>query len=270
MPPGVPLVLEGIATRSSIAELFLAGVLPGLLLSALIAARAARRHRRRDAPAGTPPLRAALGRSLPALGTPVLLLGGPHGGWSTATEAGAVAVLCAALPAGACRRRPGLGELRACALETATVLRALFPAPIFAFSLNLRAAAEGLPAALAAALGEGLGGPLAFLLAVNLLLLLLGCVLDAGSAIPILARVLDPAARAFGLDPVHFGVVIVMSLEIGDLTPPLGLTLIVASALFRLPLREVCLGALPFAAVMLLALAAVSLFPTLALRLPGR
>jgi C4-dicarboxylate transporter DctM subunit len=271
IPPSIPLILYGLATRSSIADLFLAGVLPGLLLTALIALDAILRHRRSPKSAGERlPLAAALPRSLPPLGMPLLVLGGIYGGFLTATEAAVIAVLYAALLESLIHRRLGLTDLRECVLETARLLGTLFPVLMFAFSLNALAAAEGLPQRLAETLAQALPGKIAFLLGVNLLLLILGCVLDIGSAILLLAPVLEPIARGYGIDPVHFGVIMVMNLEIGYLTPPLGLNLIIASALFRLPFWEVCKGAFPFVLLMLIGLFLVSFVPALSLWLPGR
>lgn len=269
IPPSIPMILYGVVTRTSIAELFLAGVLPGLLLAALIALDAIvrHRHRRRHGDEALMPLNRALIRSLPALGMPVLVLDGIYGGVLTATEGGVVAVLYAALLETILHRRLTLAELKGCAIETGALLGSLFPVLMFAFSLNVLAAVEGLPQRLAEAVAELPGGRTAFLLGCNALLLLIGCVLDVGSAILLLAPVLEPLARSHGIDPVHFGVIMVMNLEIGYLTPPLGLNLIVASALFRLPFGEVCKGALPFVLLMVAALMLVSFSPALALAL---
>jgi C4-dicarboxylate transporter DctM subunit len=271
IPPSIPLILYGVLTRTSIPELFLAGVVPGLLLTALIALHAVLRHRRwKPREESGMPLFVAFQQSLPALGMPVLVLGGIYGGWLTATEAAVIAVLYAALLEGPIHRRLGWAALLSCIVGTARLIGTLFPVLMFAFSLNALAAAEGLPLRLAEALAAVLPGKTAFLLGVNGLLLVLGCVLDIGSAILLLAPVLEPVARSYGIDPVHFGVIMVMNLEIGYLTPPLGLNLIVASALFRLPFREVVQGALPFVGLMLLALLLVSFVPALSLWLPGR
>ncbi len=272
IPPSIPMILYGVVTRSSIAELFLAGVLPGLLLAALIALHAILRHRHQPRQGGEAetPLARALPRSLPSLGLPLLVLGGIYGGVLTATEAGVVAVLYAALLETILHRRLTRKDLGVCAIETAALLGSLCPVLMFAFSLNVLAAVEGLPQRLAEAVAELPGGRTAFLLGSNALLLVIGCVLDIGSAILLLAPVLEPLARSHGIDPVHFGVIMVMNLEIGYLTPPLGLNLIVATALFRLPFGEVCKGALPFVVLMIAALMLVSFFPALALSLSGR
>ena len=111
--------------------------------------------------------------------------------------------------------------------------------------------------------------PAAFLLGINVFLLVLGCVMDIGSAILILAPILQPLAAAQGIDPVHFGIIMVVNLEIGYLTPPLGLNLIVAMTAFRESFWTICRAVLPFLALMLAGLVTVSLWPGLALALLG-
>jgi C4-dicarboxylate transporter DctM subunit len=136
-----------------------------------------------------------------------------------------------------------------------------------ATSLNAFLTWEQTPQQLVAALESVIQTKEQFLLLSNALLLIVGCLVDAGSAILILSPLLEPLAVARGVDPVHFGIIMTMNLEIGYLTPPMGLNLIVAAAAFREPFLEVCKAVLPFIAIMLVGLLIVTFYPPLALML---
>lgn len=266
IPPSVPMIIYGLMAEVSVADMFLAGVGPGLLLTLVLALHAliANRH----LPRGTFDARAA-GRALRrggwALMLPVLLFGGIYSGLFTPTEAAAVTLGGALVVELAIHRALRLRDLYPIAVETARLLGMLFPIIAVALSLRTILVLHQIPQEIVGWLTGMIGDPLVFLLGVNLLLLVVGCLFDAISALLILTPLLLPVARAYGIDPVHFGVIMVVNLEIGFLTPPLGMNLFVAVSAFGERFGEVCRSVLPFVAIMLAVLVAVTLAPGLSL-----
>lgn len=271
IPPSIPLILYGVMTQTSITELFRAGIGPGLLLAALMAGYSLLHNR---AIAGgrwsTGEVLAGLRDGIWSLMMPVLILGGIYSGYFTATESAAVAVVYALLVETLIHREMGLPELYRVTGETTRLLGSLFPVLMMALALNVFLTYEQVPEMLVGWLMSWMDSKLVFIVVLNLLLLLVGCVMDIGSAILILAPVLHPVATAQGIDPVHLGIIMVVNLEIGYLTPPLGLNLIVAMSAFREDFWTICRAVLPFLGLMLLALVLVSFIPGLSLGLAGR
>ncbi|MCC5794214.1 MAG: TRAP transporter large permease [Chromatiales bacterium] len=271
IPPSIPLILYGVMTQTSITELFRAGIGPGLLLAALMAGYSLLHNR---AIAGgrwsTGEVLAGLRDGIWSLMMPVLILGGIYSGYFTATESAAVAVVYALLVETLIHREMGLPELYRVTGETTRLLGSLFPVLMMALALNVFLTYEQVPEMLVGWLMGWMDSKLVFIVVLNLLLLLVGCVMDIGSAILILAPVLHPVATAQGIDPVHLGIIMVVNLEIGYLTPPLGLNLIVAMSAFREDFWTICRAVLPFLGLMLLALVLVSFIPGLSLGLAGR
>lgn len=271
IPPSIPLILYGFMTQTSIAALFLAGLLPGLMLTGLISGYAYLAHRHLDIePIDWPEVGHALRGSLAALSTPVIVLGGIYSGYFTATEAAVVGVVYAGLIELAVHRDLKITELPDLLGKTAVTLGTLFPVLMFAFCLNTLLMIEGTPQMLVDTLVDWFAHPVMFILATNLMLLVVGTVMDIGSAILLLAPLLNPLAQANGMDPVHFGIMMVVNLEIGYLTPPLGLNLIVAAAIFRESFWFVCRAVLPFLGLMVIGLFLVAAFPQISLFLVER
>lgn len=270
IPPSIPLILYGVMTNTSISDLFLAGILPGLFLTSLFALYALVRNwkMRGQSWDGAEILRAGR-RSVFALATPLIILGGIYSGYFTATEAAAVAVVTALIVELLLHRELKLPELWDVTIDTSKLLGSLFPVLALATSLNVFLTWEQTPQMLVSALEGVIDSKAMFLVITNVFLLVVGCLIDVGSAILILSPLLQPLAEAQGIDPVHFGIIMTVNLEIGYLTPPMGLNLIVAAAAFREPFLEVCKAVLPFIAIMLLGLVVVSLYPPLALALIG-
>ena len=150
-------------------------------------------------------------------------------------------------------------------LRTATLIGSLFPVLMLAVCLNLFLTYQQIPEMLISSLSSWLGTAGSFWLAVNSFLLLVGSVVDIGSAILVLAPLLQPLAAGVGIDPVHFGIAMIVNLEIGYLTPPLGLNLIIAMGVFRESFWDICRAVIPFILLMLLGLAIVVLVPRLSL-----
>jgi C4-dicarboxylate transporter DctM subunit len=206
-----------------------------------------------------------LRRGIWALMMPVILLGGIYSGIFSATEAAAIALAYSVFVELFLHRDISLGDLFWIAVDTTKLFGVLFPLVAIAMSLNLLLATQQVPDMLAGWLTSVTDSKLVFILGLNLLLLAVGCVMEIASAILILAPILLPVAMAFGIDPVHLGIIMVINLEIGFLTPPLGLNLIVAMSAFREKFWLIARGALPFVGIMLAVLLAISLVPELSL-----
>ena len=271
IPPSIPLILYGVMTQTSITELFRAGIGPGLLLLGLLMGYSLVRHRGIRGGRWDPgEIAVALRQGIWSLLMPVLILGGIYSGYFTATESAAVAVVYALVVETLVHRGMGLRDLYRVTGETTRLLGSLFPVLMMALSLNVFLTYEQVPEALVHWLTARLDSPVLFLLVVNLMLLAVGCVMDIGSAILILAPILNPVAVGQGIDPVHLGIIMVVNLEIGYLTPPLGLNLIIAMSAFREDFWTVCRAVLPFLGLMLVALLLVTFIPGLSLALAGR
>ncbi len=270
IPPSIPLILYGFMTQTSIAALFLAGLLPGLMLTGLMAGYALVAHRHLPTEAmDWPEVRRALKSAIAALMMPVVVLGGIYSGYFTATEAAVVGVMYAMLIEMLVHRSIRLSDLPDIFGKTAVTLGTLFPVLMLAFCLNMLLMLQGTPQALVETLGDSFTHPALFILATNVMLLIVGCIMDIGSAILLLAPLLTPLAEANGMDPVHFGIMMVVNLEIGYLTPPLGLNLIVAAAVFRESFWFVCKSVVPFLLLMVVGLALIAAFPMISLALVG-
>jgi len=270
IPPSIPLILYGIMTRSNIAELFIAGIGPGLLLTTLMVGYAmwCNRSVARSAWSGREIL-TALRSGIWALLMPVIILGGIYSGTFTPTESAAVAVVYAMAVEIFIYRDLRFGDLGEVIVKTSVLLGSLFPVLMMAFSLNMFLTYQQVPEHMVAWLGERVTDPALMLVATNIFLLLIGCLMDIGSAILVLAPMLAPLAVDQGVSLLHFGVIMVVNLEIGYLTPPLGLNLIVAMSVFREDFWTICRAVLPFVALMLAALMLISFFPSLSLSLVG-
>ncbi len=272
IPPSIPMVLYALVSDSSIGYLFLGGIVPGLLMGTVLMAMNARIASRRGMAIEEPvPLSRLPGLTLnafPALLMPVILLTGIYGGVTTPTEAAAVAAFYALLLAGLFYRALSLRALyqifSASARSSAAVGLVIGGALIF----NFIVASENIPNAMAAALKGVELSPVLFLLMVNLLFLVVGCVLDATTILLVIVPLFIPTCRELGIDLVHFGVVVVVNAMIGLITPPYGVLLFVINATNGIPLKSIIREILPFLAVLIAALLAITFLPELVLFLP--
>jgi len=272
IPPSIPMVLYALISDTSVGYLFLGGVVPGLIMAGALMGAVAVVARRRGFPVEAPtPLDALPGitlRAFPALLLPVILLGGIYGGATTPTEAASVAAAYALLLAALLYRALGVGELLRILVESvrASAMVALIIGG--AFVLNYIVASEQIPNRLAAWLAGVDIPPLAFLLLVNLLFLLFGCFLDATTMLLVLVPLLLPTLRHLGIDLVHFGVVIVVNMMIGLITPPYGVLLFVINSLTGIALRDMIRELWPFLGILIVALLVMVLVPETVLWLP--
>ena len=272
IPPSIPMVMYSLVSDASIGYLFLGGIVPGLMMGAVLMAMITVLAHRRDMVVDDPvPLKRLPGltfRAFPALLMPVILLTGIYGGVTTPTEAAAVAAFYALLLAALFYRALSLGSLYGIMLESARSSAAVGLVIGGALIFNFIVASENIPGAVAGALKGIELSPVAFLLMINLLFLLLGCILDATTILLIVVPLFIPACRELGIDLVHFGVVIVVNTMIGLITPPYGVLLFVINATTGIPLRDIIREILPFLSVLIAALLIMTLFPDLVLWLP--
>jgi len=272
IPPSIPMVLYALVSNTSIGYLFLGGIMPGLMMAAvLMAMNTVLSHRRgflleEPVPLSELPGRAA--NAFPALLMPAILLYGIYGGVTTPTEAAAVAAFYALMLASFFYRALSFRALYGILVESARSSAAVGLVIGGALILNYVVASENIPNVLAAHLVGLDVEPLVFLLAVNLLFLLLGCVLDATTIILVIIPLFLPTCRELGIDLVHFGVVAVVNCMIGLITPPYGILLFVLNAVTGIPLSQIIREVWPFLLALLLALLTLVLVPDLVLWLP--
>lgn len=270
IPPSIPMILYGIVTETSIVDLFTAGILPGLFLTTLLGIYTviANRHVRREAFSLTH-LISTLQQGVWSLLMPVILLGGIYSGHFSPTESAAVALAYALIVERFVHRELTLRDLYDTAIDTTTMMGALFPLLAIALSINLLLTTQQVPGALTEWVSSYVSDKTTFLLIINVLLLLVGCIMDMASAILFLAPILLQMGEAFGIDPVHLGVIMTVNLEIGLLTPPVGLNLIIAMTAFREPFGLIIRGVIPFILIMLFGLLVIAFVPQLSLMLVG-
>ncbi len=266
VPPSIPLILYGIMTQTSIGDLFIAGIGPALLLTILMLGYAMMQNfSHRESSWNLDYILTSLKKGVWALLMPIIILGGIYTGYFTATESAAVAVVYAIIVETFIHKEMKWEVLFEVIAETTKLLGSLFPVLMIALSLNVFLTYEEVPQSLVAWMSQRIDNPTTALLGINLFLILIGCIIDIGSAILILAPMLGPIASSQGIDPVHFGIIMVMNLEIGYLTPPLGLNLIVAMGVFKEKFWTVCKATIPFLLIMLTGLLIVSFVPKIAL-----
>lgn len=272
IPPSIPMVLYALISDASIGYLFLGGVIPGLLMAtAQMGVNTWMAHRHGFPIAERVPLR-ELPRltwdALPALLMPVILLGGIYGGVMTPTEAAAVAAAYAFLIAALLYRSLSLREAYGTVLESARSTAAIGMLIAGALAFNYVVASENIPTTVRSLLAGYELSQWQFLLAVNILLLVLGCLLEGSTILLVVVPVLIPTAQALGIDMVHFGVVVVVNIMIGLVTPPYGLLLFIVAKLSDSSIGAVTRDSLPFILVMIVSLAAITAIPDLVLWLP--
>jgi len=272
IPPSITFILFGAVTGTSIGELFLAGFIPGIFLSILFVIYCYINAKRRGyTPAPKPKLKelyVAFKRASWGLAMPIMILGGIYGGIFTPTEAAAVAVAYGFF----------VGIFIYKELDFATIKKILCSAGLLSGSLLLITAgascfswliaSQGLPTKLAAGVLGFSQEPVVVLLLFNLLLLVTGSFLDGASTVIILGALLASIAQKLGVDPVHFGVIMVVNMEIGMMTPPVGLNIFVGSGISKMPLMKVVKSVIPTVLIMLVGLLIISYVPKLSLWLP--
>jgi tripartite ATP-independent transporter DctM subunit len=272
IPPSIPVVIYSLVSDASIGYLFLAGIIPGLIMGLAQMAIIALIARRRNFPVGDRiPLREIPGitvRAFPALMMPVVLLGFIYSGVTTPTEAAAIAAAYAFLISAFLYRDITLTSTYASLLSSARTTASIGMLIAGALVFNYVVTVENIPQTLSAFLQGRELSPLGYLILVNLVLLILGCLLEGTTILLIVVPVLIPTAEALGIDLVHFGIVVVVNIMLGLITPPYGLLLFIMANISGEPLRAIVRDTLPFLFAMLAALALFTFVPATVLWLP--
>lgn len=272
IPPSIPMVMYALVSDTSIGYLFLGGIVPGIVMGIVLMVMNARMAHRMGVPLEEPvparELPALTFRAAPALMMPVILLYGIYGGATTPTEAAAVAAFYSLIVAGLFYRALSFKALYGIFSESARATASVGLVIGAALIFNYIVASENIPAAVSK-LMQGLDiSPLGFLILVNILFLILGCLLDATTIILVIIPLFIPTCKTLGIDLVHFGVVAVVNCMIGLITPPYGVLLFVINAITGIPLQTIIRAVWPFIGVLVAALAAMILIPDIVLFVP--
>jgi C4-dicarboxylate transporter DctM subunit len=272
IPPSIVMVMYSVSTNTSVGALFMAGVIPGLMLASLLGLTTWWKARKNDYPRmprmGWGARLKAFRESIWGLLLIVVVMGGIYTGLFTPTEAAAMSAVYAFVVAVFVYKDMGLKQVPKVLLDSANMsamlLYIITNAVLFSFLMT----SEQIPQAMADWLiGKGLG-PIAFLLVVNVLLLLAGNVMEPSSIVLIMAPILFPVAMKLGIDPVHFGILITVNMEVGMCHPPVGLNLYVASGITKMGITELTIAVWPWLLTMLGFLVLVTYWPSLSLWLP--
>ena len=271
IPPSIPLILYGLVTETSITDLFVAGIGPGILLLVVFAIYSMWVNRKLPRQRfELQKVRRAVRAGIWALLMPVILLGGIYTGYFSAIEAAAVSLVYALLVESFIHREFSARDFYEVVLDASKLGGTLFPLLAVALSLNLVLTEHQVPGMMVELMKGFTDSRLAFMLLVNGLLLIVGCLMTSGEAILILGPLLAPLAIAYGYDKVIFGIIMIVNLEIGFLTPPVGLNLLVAMSTFKQKFGELVLAAVPFIVLMLGRLALIAWQPWISMGLVGR
>ncbi|MEP9399000.1 TRAP transporter large permease [Mesorhizobium sp. KR2-14] len=272
IPPSIPMIIYALVSDASIGYLFLAGVVPGLLMAGFQMLLVAIHSRTRNFPVEPPtPVRELPGitvRALPALLMPLVLLGGIYSGVTTPTEAAAVAAAYALIISVVLYRSVSFGDFYNSVLASARTTASIGMLIAGALVFNYVVTVENIPQSLSVVLQSWDLSPTGFLILVNIILLLLGCVLEGTTIILVILPVLIPTAQALGIDLVHFGVMCVVNIMLGLVTPPYGLLLFIMVHIAKVPLRDIVRDVLPFLYTMIASLIIITFFPETVLWLP--
>ena len=271
MPPSIPAIVYAVSAGVSVGALFFAGVLPALVLTSILCVfvyRDARKHpMREEATAQDIPVVKAIASALPVMLTPVIILGGILGGIFTPTEAAAAAVMWV-LILSLCYRSLSFKALRGVFIKTTTTTGSIMLIVAAAGLFGWVIAREQGPQVVTEAMLQFTDNPIVFLLLVNVILLVTGMFLEPVAGLLITVPVLMPAAIEFGIDPLHLGIVMILNLVLGLLTPPVGLVLYVLSSVTGSSVQTVTRGTVPFLIPLLITLLLITFIPEFSLWLP--
>ena len=271
IPPSIPMILFGVSAEVSIGEMFVAGVGPGLLIGGALMLFVWLYSKVKGLGKNDGDGRLSFGKATLQAGwallMPVIVLGGIYGGIFTPTEAAAVAVFYSFVVGTLIYREIGFKDiyhiLRKSVISSAVIMFIIANAGLFAFLITR----AGVPAAIGMWLEEVLKSPVYFLLGINAALFIIGMFIETGAAIIVLAPILVPVAIHFGIDPIHFGMVMVVNLALGMITPPFGVNLFAACTVAKISLDRIVKDLIPFIGVILACLMLISYVPEISLTL---
>jgi len=269
IPPSIPMILYGVSAEVSIGELFTAGFGPGLFIGITLMTFAVLYSRYKgygmNDRQGRMPVLAASKRAFWALLMPAIILGGIYGGIFTPTEASVIAVFYALIVGVFVYRETGLSDLKAVLKKSvrssAVVMFIIANAGLFSYMITR----AGIPDMIGAYLTDVLDSPALFLLGVNAALFVIGMFIETSASIIVLAPILAPVAVSFGVDPVHFGIIMVVNLALGMITPPFGVNLFAACTVAKISLDKMVPRLLPFVLVVVICLMVITYVPQLSL-----
>ena len=272
IPPSIPMVMYALVSNASIGYLFLAGVVPGLMMGAVLMAMNTFISHRRDFGKEDPvPMRKLPGitiQATPALLMPVILLTAIYSGVTTPTEAAAIAAFYALIVSIVIYRAMNVATLYQIFVESARSAASVGVVIGASMILTYVVIQENIPQMISELFEGSAISPLAFLLLVNVMVLLLGCILDATVIILVIIPLFIPTCNALGIDLIHFGVLIVVNSMIGLITPPYGMLLFVINAVTGIQLKEIIREVWPFLGILIVALLVMTLVPEIVLWLP--
>ncbi|MSQ75081.1 MAG: TRAP transporter large permease [Rhodoferax sp.] len=271
IPPSIPMILYGVSAEVSIGELFIAGFGPGLLiggaLMVFVIVYARIKGYGKGDKEGKLPFLLATRKAILALLMPIIILGGIYGGVFTPTEASVVAVFYAFIVGVFVYRETRFSDLprvlKKSVISSAVIMFIIANAGLFSYLITR----AGVPDRIAAFLVEILQSPVLFLLGVNAALFVIGMFIETSASIIVLAPILAPVAVHFGVDPVHFGIIMVVNLALGMITPPFGVNLFAACTVARISLDQIIPRLLPFVLVVLVCLMAITFMPFISIGL---
>ena len=271
IPPSIPMILYGVSAEVSIGEMFISGFGPGLLIGGVLMAfvilYAKWKGYGKGDREGKLPFLVATRRAALALLMPVVILGGIYGGIFTPTEASVVAVFYALIIGVGVYRETKIADLprvlRKSVISSAVIMFIIANAGLFSYLITR----AGVPEMIGAFLVEWLKSPALFLLGVNLALFIIGMFIETSASIIVLAPILAPVAMHFGIDPVHFGIVMVVNLALGMITPPFGVNLFAACTVARISLDQIITRLVPFVLVVFACLMLITYFPVISIGL---
>ncbi len=275
IPPSGPMVLYGVTTDTSIGGLFMAGLMPGLMLAgifviwSMVSTAIGHRHIKREPRAGLREAVGAIRKSLWAISLPVFVLGGMYAGVFTATEAAAAGALLALFVAGVIYRNVGPKAIWDSAIDASRTSAMLFMilagASVFGFVLTkMRIPQQIVETVVAADVGV-----FGFLVTMMALIFILGMFLESIAIILITTPVILPVMLHLDINPIWYGVLLVINLELAQITPPVGMNLFTIKAITKAPMSQIIRGSAPYVLLMILGMALVMIWPQIALWLPG-
>ncbi|MCM3759607.1 TRAP transporter large permease [Alkalihalobacillus oceani] len=273
IPPSIPLILYGIAAQVSVGDMFMAGVLPGvfvtgtLLISAYIVAK--KKGYKGVEKSNVKEVFKAFRGAILSLLMPLIVLGGIYGGVFTPTEAAVIAVVYSFIIGFFVYRRIRVKDLvtifRDSSVTTAIVMIVIGTAGLFSFFINRL----GVPTMISEFFLSITSSVFIFLILANILLLITGMFIEAAAAILILVPILLPISTSLGIDPVHFGIIMVVNLAIGLITPPVGINLFVASQTAKIKISAISRAIIPFVIILFVDVLIISFLPIMSLWLPS-
>lgn len=272
-PPSLPLILYAVVAKVNVDELFLAGIVPGVIIIVLLSLysiHSSLKHKSNRQAFSVEEVIKALRGAIWVIPLPVIILGGIYGGIFTASEAAAVTVVYVLIVEALIHRDISIKrDIPRVAAQSMMLVGSVLVILGCALGLTNYLVDEQIPMKIIDMMRHLITSKLMFLMVLNVFLLIVGCLMDIFSATIVVVPLIVPIAKEFGVDPLHLGIIFLTNLEIGYITPPVGLNLFISSIRFKKPIAEVYRSTLPFLIVMLIALIIVTYLPELTLWLPG-